>query len=389
MVSILVNLKFMKNANNKKESPETRLMNNIARFYGFRPITSPTLIKSDFDLVKKFQPTSNPEEKAALLRIYFEEKKVNSYQLANIFCDRPFPGSKEARQRNKIEKLIVSLGSSKYVSECLSIQLALSILEEFGYKNIEVRINSIGDKDSINSFQKNLTSFIKKNIASFPSDLRQAIKKDNLILLKENREEWKNFQKLCPKTIDFLSESSRLHLKQVLEFLEIIEIPYNFDHSLLGDFDFGSETVFAIRDEDDEIASGFRFNRLGKKLGYKKELACSFLKISAKIKKTPKKTKLFSEPPKFYLVQFGTEARLKSFAILKDLYKAQINVFHLLDKDRLDDQINIAEKSGTPYIILIGQKEALDGVVILRNVATRSQHIIPIGSLGNEIKKFA
>jgi hypothetical protein len=64
----------MKNANNKKESPETRLMNNIARFYGFRPITSPTLIKSDFDLVKKFQPTSNPEEKAALFRIYFEEK---------------------------------------------------------------------------------------------------------------------------------------------------------------------------------------------------------------------------------------------------------------------------------------------------------------------------
>lgn len=370
---------------NEKETTEA---GEIARFYGFKVITPPSLLKQDFEFVKNFDQMSHPAEKAALLRIYFEEKMMALPQPALFYCERPFPGAKEKKRSPRLESALISLGSSKCVSECLFIQTGIAILSALGYKDLEVQINSVGDKDSMNEFQKNLTLFVRKNFNSFPTDLRQASKKDLFAVVKEPKEEWRNFQKECPKSIDFLSEPSRLHFKEILEFLEIMNIDYTINHHLVGDSDIGSETVFAIKSGNEELAYGFRFNRLAKKVGCKKELPCSILNISAKLKKNLKKIKVKNIKPQFYLVQFGLEAKLQSFLILKELYKARVNVMHTIDKDRLSDQIGIAERSGAPYIILIGQKEALENSVVVRNNVTRAQEIVPISLLAQKVKEL-
>lgn len=378
--------------NNKPEynrdQKETTEAGEIAKFYGFRPIIAPTISKQDFELVKNFDQSSHPAEKAALLRIYFEEKMMALPQPVMLYCERPFPGSKEKKKPLRLEASIISLGSGKCVSECLSIQAAMSILNSIGYKDLEVHLNSIGDKDSMNDLQKNLAAFIRKNVNAFPADLRQSVKKDPFIILKEDKEEWRKFQDECPKSIDFLSESSRLHFKEILEFLEIMDIAYTIDHHLVGDTDIGSETIFSIRNDGEELAYGFRFNRLAKKIGCKKELSCTILNFSAKLKKNLKKIKAKPVKPQFYLVQFGVEAKLQSFLILRELYKARVSVAHAIDKDKLGGQISIAEMSGAPHIILIGQKEALENSVVIRNTTTRAQEIVPIKDLAARAKEL-
>jgi histidyl-tRNA synthetase len=358
----------------------------IARFYGFRPITPPAVTKQDFESVKNFEPGSFPAEKASLLGMYFDEKMMSGPQPSMFFCERPFPGLKEKKKPLRFEASLVSMGSSKSVCECLSIQTGIAILNEIGHKNVGVEINSIGDKDSMNEFQKKLTAFVRKNFNSFPADLRQATKEDLFAILKEQKEEWQNFQAECPKSIDFLSESSRLHFKEVLEFLEIMEIPYNINNHLVGDLDIGSETIFSIKTEGEELAYGFRFNRMAKKIGQKKELPCTILNISVKLKKKLKKVKAKITKPQFYLVQFGSEAKLKSFIILEELYKAGGSVIHAITKDKLSSQMGVAENSAASYIILIGQKEALDNAVVVRNTLTHAQEIVPICEFSTKIK---
>ncbi len=377
---------------NSRELKETSEAGEIAKFYGFKPITPPVISKQDIDAVKNFDQSSLPAEKAALLRMFFEEKSNGIPLPAMLYCDRPFNGSKESAQKKKslrLESSLVCLGSGRAVCECLSIQAGMTILQDIGYKDLEIKLNSIGDKESMNEFQKNLTLYIRKNINSFPADLRQAVKKDIFAILREEKAEWKNFQAVCPKSIDFLSEQSRLHFKEVLEFLEVMNIPYNIDYHLVGDSDIGSETIFAITDisaDGDHLASGFRFNRMAKKIGFKKELACTMLNISAKLKKKLKNVKLKNTKPQFYLVQFGVEAKLQSFLILREFYKAHVPIIHSVDKDKLGGQITIAEMSGASYIILIGQKEALDNSVVIRNISTRAQQIVPIVELAQKAK---
>lgn len=379
----------MKEKNKPKKDEKLSNEAKIARFFGFKKVAAPELIKADFDVTKKLEPSNFPEEKAAVLRMYFEEKKNGNHSVGNIYIEKPFPGSKDnSKKSGKLDADLFSISSPKYVSECLLIMTSMEVLEEIGHKDLEVRINSIGDKDSINSFQRNLTSYIRKNISLFPADLRQTIKKDQFVLLREKHEGWEKFQNECPKPVDFLSEASRTHFKQVLEFLEVMNINYSLDHSLLGDFEIGSETVFAIENTE-RLAYGFRLNRLAKKIGYKKDLPACFVNISAKIIKQSKTSKVSSGNPKFFLIQFGNEARLQSFLILRQIFNAKVNILHLLEKDRLDEQMYIAEKSGVPYIMLVGQKEALDQVVVIRNVATRSQETIPLSLIADKAKELS
>lgn len=380
---------------------EINEIGKIARFYGFQPIISPTVEKQDFESTKNFDESEHPAEKAALLRMYFEERLMSLPQPNMFYCERPFrrgkglPAGKQEKKRPlHLDSSLISLGSSKSVCECLSIQTGISILNSVGYKNLIVEINSIGDKDSMSEFQRKLTYFVKKNYNAFSSDLKQTSKKDLFAIFKGDKKEWESFQTECPKSIDFLSESSRLHFKEVIEFLEIMEIPYQINHHLIGDLDIGSETIFSIKTEaeengkQEELAYGFRFNRMAKKIGLKKDVPATILNISAKLKKNLKKVKAKSLKPQFYLVQFGPEAKLKSFLILQELYKAGAGVIHSIAKDKLGSQMGIAETSEAPYIILIGQKEALENSAVIRNTQTRAQEIVPISEFALKVKEL-
>lgn len=375
----------------KKETTEA---GEIARFYGFKPIFSPSVSKKDYDAIKDINNSSDMEEKVAVFSIYFEEKMYSLSQPVMFYLERPFVGSKSRKKPNRIESTLITLGSYKSVCECLSIQSAISILNKLGYKDLEIRINSIGDRESVNEFNRKMSAFVKKNFNNFPQDLRQALKKDHMILFKENKEEWKKWLDESPKSIDFLSESSRAHFKECLEFLEIMEVPYSIDNNLLGNLDIGSETVFSIIDQGDKktqkepLAYGFRFNKLAKKMGFKKDIPSCFCDISAKLKKNMKKIKIKSGKNDFYLVQFGSEAKLKSFLVLKELLKAKVSVIHSIAKDKLSAQMSSAESSNSKYIILLGQKEAIENSVIIRDTATRAQEIVPIKNLYEKVSKL-
>ena len=54
----------------------------------------------------------------------------------------------------------------------------------------------------------------------------------------------------------------------------------------------------------------------------------------------------------------------------------------------MGDQMSFAERSGAPYLILIGQKEALDNSVVIRNTMTRAQEIVSITNLGDRAKEL-
>lgn len=375
-----------------RSAKEINKAGKIAKFYGFQPIVSPTIEKRDLEYTKDFDQSSHPAEKAALLRMYFEEKMMSLPQPNMFYCERPFLGLKEpGTQRKKsswLDCVIVSLGSAKSACECLSIQTGITILNSMGYKNLEVEINSVGNKDSISEFQRKLTIFIRKNFNSFSPNLRQAVRKDIFAIFKDKGGEYENFQIECPKSIDFLSESSRLHFKEMIEFLEVMNIPYQINNHLVGDPNIGSETVFSIKNDGEELAYGFRFNRLAKKIGCKKDLPATTLNISAKLKRSLKRVKIKTARPQFYLVQFGPEAKLKSFLILQELYKAGASVLHSIAKDKLSGQIGTAESSEAPHIILIGQKEALENSAVIRNTATRAQEIVPICEFAIKVKEL-
>ncbi len=409
----------------------------IALYYGFKPIELPILEKEllysasvgtgtdiidkelfSFKIKRGEQVALRPESSPGIMRAYFEHdmqstpQPVMLYYYGSFFRDKKQQKLKESKQFG-----IEILGTSKSIADATVIKIATTILKEAGLKNICIQINSIGDKESRQAYTKELTSYYKENIADLCTTCRRRIKTNPLQILTCQNEKCQEINTNAPDSISSLTTTAKKHFREVLEYLDAMDIPYEIDNSLVRGSDYYNQTVFKIienppakidektknektgsKDEKNTkprkpiiLAKGGRYDYLAKQFGYKKEVPS----VNATIEIDNVVNSLSHKPisprickkPKIYFIQLGFEAKLKSLTVIEILRQAHIPMIQSLAKDRLSSQLTVVERLNIPYTIILGQREALDNTVIIRNMATHSQETIPIDKLSEYIKK--
>ena len=382
----------------------------IASYFGFTPIDCPRVDSNDFNLAEdclRFDKTLRflPErlsimekeskrktpflhdgaEKLAFLRRYNDE-------LLNL----PHPISVSYKRnewsRNCPDYHFHIVGSASAMAEAILIRTAMSVLEEDGYKRLSVEINSVGDKDSLMNYEKELHNFLKKVQTDICQEHRDLLKEDIFELLSLELPE--GLEARMPLSIASLSSPSRAHFKEIWECLEHLGVDFRLSHRLFGNKHYASHAIFTIRNQDDDkvLAAGSRYSRLSKRLGFKKEVPASSVTIFGEPKrtsKTPIKKYKDLPKPKFYLVQLGETAKMKSLPIIELLRVNRIPVYHFLGKDKITSQLSMAESLRVPYLLIIGHKEALDNTVTVRNMSTRAQATVSSLLLPDYLKHIA
>lgn len=102
-------------------------------------------------------------------------------------------------------------------------------------------------------------------------------------------------------------------------------------------------------------------------------------KLGARTYKEPK--------PRVFLAQLGTFAKRKSLRMFEGLERAGIRVAESFGRGSLKSQLKVADRLAVDITLILGQKEALDGTVIVKDMASGNQEIIDAGKLIDEIKK--
>lgn len=382
----------------------------VAVYYGFMPIKPPEINKGDRDRAKSVLEgeTGNknpdcplsicPEEKIAILRLYAEKKMEHLPQPVTLYIDGPILNVSARRKPLKEKHLgLEIIGTSKSIAEAILIKTATEILKEEGYTNLIIKINSIGDKECIARFARELGAYYRKNLEELPTHCRQTMKQDLFELLECQNEKCCALKNGAPKSISFLSEENRDHFKEVLEYLEMLELPYVINNTLVGHRSFCSQTLFEIHDASGPneptakaLALGIRYNYLAKKIGFKKDLPSIGVHLAYKplTKESKSKASQKIAKPKIYFVQLGFEAKLKSLKIIETMRREKIPMYQSLSRDKLISQLALAESMKIPYTIIMGQKEALENSVIVRNMTNRSQETVSIADLPNYVRKI-
>lgn len=381
-----------------------------ALFYGFTPLALPHIHPDDSAEARKISEgeivvdgsehlsgaTVRLEEKVALLRLYEKERMTGLPQPQMFFYRKPFIGDRRKPNPKESHYGLEIIGTSKSIAEAILIQASLAILEDAGEKDLHVEINSIGDKESLARFTREITAYYKKNLPNLPQKCRDTMKKDVFSLLGCEHEACKKLALDCPRSINFLSERSRQHFKEVLEYLETLEIPYAITNTLVANRDYCDETIFEIRTSDPKaqpLAIGIRYDALAKRLGHKKELPA--IGVSICLNKKPVKSENLKlstiakiQNPQVCFMQLGFEAKLKSLKVLEALRKARVPVAHSLAKDKMAGQVGVAEKMQAPAVVIMGKKEAMENSVIVRDAETRSQDTLTIEDAAARLKKY-
>ena len=386
----------------------------VAVYYGFKPIETPMLeyvevftsgIGEGTDIVDKEMYTLKtkggdhlalrPEHTAPLMRSYIEQGMQNMpqpvmfYQYGPVFRhDNPQRG----RYRQFWQFDLDSLGSDKSIVDALVIKAGMSILEEAGATNLSVDINSIGDKECRHIYIKELTSYYRKHINDLAHIDRERLKTNPLRILDSKEEKTTIVNEGAPDSVSFLCPACKKHFKEVLEYLEEMNIPYNMNKNLVRGLSYYTRTVFEIIEEkggEDEtplaIAGGGRYDYLARQIGSKKDVPAVGFSIGVdRIISAPWYKKLsprIIKKPKIYFIQLGSEAKLKSLNIIEILRKAHVPIAQSLSKDSLGSQLAIAEKLNVPYALIFGVKEAIDDAVIVRDMSNRSQETVKLSKL--------
>lgn len=393
----------------------------VALYYGFTPIETPIFEKENLfirgvgdstDIVEKEMYTMKtkggdklalrPEGTASVMRAYFEHGLASKPQPVMFYYHGPFfrhEKPQKGRQRQLYQFGLEIMGTKKSIADAMIIHLTTLILNEVGIKNYTVAINSIGDKESQSSYRKELVAYYRKHAKNICADCRVRLKNNPLRVLDCKNDKCADVKKEAPETVSFLTPDSKKHFKEVLEYLDKMSIPYVINSNLVRGLDYYSHTVFEIipeaKTEDDNplsLAGGGRYDYLSKMLGAKKDTPgvgaglgvnriMSMPEYNFPCPRIVKKAKVF-------FIQLSFDAKLMSFEVTEVLRKARIPVAHSLSKDSLGAQLGKAEKMKVPYVIILGQKEAMDKTVIVRNMDTRSQETVKIDNLATYLKKI-
>ena len=286
-----------------------------------------------------------------------------------------------------------AIGSRSAIAEGVLIATLGRVAQESGIKDYTVHINSIGDKESATRFVRELTSFLRAHINDLPAPARDDLQKGNPIRAYSRLvEKHDDLASSAPNPMEFLNDESRTHLRDVLEYAENMGVPYELDTSVLGSNDCWQHTMFELRVPTTDggmetIAHGGRHNTLAQK-SYRIDLPI----VSAVIEHVPAGSvatlKRTPAQPRFFFAQLGPVAKMKSFTVLERLRDAGVPVKQQIALESIGSQLKHAEEYAVPYTVIMGHKEALENTVIVRDMHSRSQVVVPLQKLGTYLKRL-
>lgn len=399
---------------------------NILDFYSFRKIDTPILEDTELyskgtglttDIVQKQMfslktkggdfLTLRPEFTPGVIRAYIEHGMQSWMQPVKLYSTGPVfryehPQSGRYRQFHQLNLEVI--GEDSPVVDAQIIQIFYNILKDLKIKNLTVEINSIGDNQCRPYYKKLLVNYFRSRESSLCADCRRRIRENPLRVLDCKEEKCQRIVSQAPQIIDHLCEECKNHFKGVLEFLDEIEFPYTLNPYLVRGLDYYTKTVFEIFGENDEkkendapkegmgknaLVAGGRYDVLIKLLGGPDTKAVGgamgLERVMMQMGELGKSSK--SAVPQVFMAQLGNLAKRKGLKLLEEFRKAKIQVAESFGRDSLKAQLKTADKLGVQFTLILGQKEALEGTIIVRDMKTGNQESLKMDKTVKEIEK--
>lgn len=366
---------------------------SIAQHYGFH-------------LVPPVKPKKKSREpNAGTWYIAPEEKELSLKHYHSRFKKRPHPVKicYTLHHRRKVGNIKLEVfGCKKSIAEALLLRTALAILTEHKHKHLHIDINSRGCKQSSETFLEEFKNYYRKHANKVQSCCQTTLRNNPLDLVLCDSNGCRKLRESAPRSIAFLAEPDRMHLKEVIEYIESMNVPYCINSQLVGHESSHPRTIFQIKSHKKSrggeikdttvVARGERFDYTthNEEDGSNDDSAVS-ISIDIPAGKYESYKELSDKEvvkPKIYFVHISSDAKRESLPLLETLRQHNISVRQALMRDSLWQQMRHAEHLKVPYVVIMGLQEVKERAVIVRNLETQAQETVPFNRLVPHLKKL-
>ena len=394
-----------------------RIAERLARDYGFVRLDTPLIEFSNLfnrgigdgtDIIEKelYSFTTKggdkvalrPEMTAGVARAYIQHgmnvlgKPVKIFSSGPVYrYDRP----QEGRYREFYQINYEAFGEQDPILDAQMIQIAARVVQNIGIKAVQIQVNSIGCPTCRKEYRELLVNYLESKSNKLCIDCKRRLENNPLRVLDCKEDKCSQVAASAPQSIDHLCEDCRVHFKRLLEYLDELDLPYIINPRLVRGLDYYTKTVFEIWSGSEEgrksaLGGGGRYDGLVKLLGGEATPAIGFglgvdrliiemKRVQAKPYRAPK--------PKVFLAQLGDLAKKKSLRLFSELEKNGILIAESFGRGSLKSQLRVANRLGVEMTLILGQKEALDRTVIIKNMISGEQETASMDKLVDIIKK--
>jgi histidyl-tRNA synthetase len=308
-----------------------------------------------------------PELTAPVVRSYVEhhlDQRGGSqklYYIGPMFrAEKPQKG----RQRQLHQFGVEVIGSDDPVADVEVIAFMIHIYNKVGIKNTTLKLNSVGDPESRDTYKKALREHLKPNFDELSEISKERYEKNPLRILDSKEEEDQPFIESAPIITDYLSEKSVHHYQKVKEYLTDLGIAFEEDPYLVRGMDYYTETAFELISPDlgsqDALAGGGRYDLLVEEIGGQPTPAVGFaagmerLLIACDVHDI----RLAAEKSvDAYIVTLGDAARKWGLSHLPKIRSLGVSATMDYKGRSMKAQMKDANRENARYAIIVGDHE--------------------------------
>ncbi len=384
------------------QSEYWRYVEEVARdvfgSFGAREIRTPVLERTEVfvrgigehtDIVEKEMYTFldrngdslslRPEATAGIVRSVVEHKLYGQGQVLKLFTLGPMfrherPQKGRLRQFHQIN--VEVLGTDAPLSDAEVMWMAWNILEELGVEDLRLEVNSLGCPGCRPLHREDLDLYLRKAYGELCPDCRRRSRTNPLRVFDCKNQGCRDVMSTAPLIKHYLCPGCADHLGKALDFLEAVGIPFVINPYLVRGLDYYVRTTFEIVSQalgaQNTVAAGGRYDGLVKSLG-----GPDIPGVGMAIGMERLLLLLDREGPgdgtDLYVAALGADARQEVMPWIKEWRDAGFSVQMSYEDRGLKAQLRQADRLGSRFVLMVGEKELDEEVLVLRDMATREQ----------------
>ncbi len=388
-----------------------RRLSKLSRTYGFERIEVPLL--EDLRLYEYFyknQPSAlknffqiDLAGRPAILRGDFLPGVLRAYYQQKVYETSPFSkwqysGSivKQDKAGRAISDYVFGFevfGSFNHLTEAQVIGGVWELLKGLGLEDCVLEINHIGQDDCQEDYSRTLEDFLSGKKYQLCDNCNEHLQGRILNVFRCDNLDCQALLSEAPAVLDFLSEESRKHFTNILEALDELGIPYQLNPLYAGSTGSSKTNLvikYKLKGETVIIGEGGYHESLMQNLCGKSYCCFGFSGSLSGLRKILEANKVAAareQKSDVFLVPLGELAAKRSLRLFRDLTQEKVSVYDHFGNMGVKNQLKAAEAFHAPIALIMGQKEAIDEMVILRDVKSGMQEIISYDKIVQEVKK--
>lgn len=386
------------------QAPEVylwRMMEDRARAvftsYGYDELRTPVLEKISVyqrslgettDVVKKemysFKPSKHelamrPEGTAGTMRHLAGrgEEGLNArvFYIAPMFrYERPQAGRK--RQFHQVGVEATCEPNPLADAECIALQKQL--LDAWGLTGSKIQISTRGEPSDRKPVADGLRAALQPHVNDLCEDCQRRIDENVLRVIDCKNESCQKIVDQIPSAVEFMSESSKAYLDQVLKALDTMGVEVTVNPKLIRGLDYYVHTVWEISHAalgaQDALAGGGRYViDLGKKQIPGVGFGIGFERAIMALEANGISGEQFAPSGGVWLVSLGEAALIENVKLASELRSKGIRCGLELTAKSMKAQMRKASRSGAVKVIIRGDDELEKGMALIKDMVEGTQ----------------